>query len=165
MAILSGMVGWVSTAFSLPNATCPIHLWGEKNTPLGVITLGPRQAHWMRPWLTLVTRLRPSALPYRRIRGNIVHLTTWTGKNALLGGQGDSVPVRLSDYQETRIAIAIVGSLLRFRDHNTRPFPLRPRARSPCFFEGFFLLFRCRTRFQIVGQRIDVRVSLLRDVI
>src|SRR5271157_372507 len=68
MAILSGMVGWVSTAFSLPNATCPIHLWGEKNTPLGVITLGPRQAHWMRPWLTLVTRLRPSALPYRRIR-------------------------------------------------------------------------------------------------
>src|SRR5271157_5035920 len=75
MAILSGMVGWVSTAFSLPNATCPIHLWGEKNTPLGVITLGPRQAHWMRPWLTLVTRLRPSALPYRRIRALLLLLT------------------------------------------------------------------------------------------
>src|SRR5271157_5371039 len=74
MAILSGMVGWVSTAFSLPNATCPIHLWGEKNTPLGVITLGPRQAHWMRPWLTLVTRLRPTALPYRRIRDSLFKL-------------------------------------------------------------------------------------------
>src|SRR5271157_1290780 len=63
------MVGRPSRAFSLPNATYLIHLWGEKNTPLGVITLGLRQAHLMRRWLTLATRLRPSALPsYRRIR-------------------------------------------------------------------------------------------------
>src|SRR5271157_2657823 len=70
------MVGRPSRAFSLPNATYLIHLWGEKNTPLGVITLGLRQAHLMRRWLTLATRLRPSALPsYRRIRDSYLPLT------------------------------------------------------------------------------------------
>jgi hypothetical protein len=70
--------------FSLPNATYLIHLWGEKNKPLGVITLGPRQAHLMRPWLTLATTTLPISFTLSTDQGQLLSLDNSQNRDSVL---------------------------------------------------------------------------------
>src|SRR5580658_4867993 len=81
------------------------------------------------------------------LSGNVFH-STWTGEIALLRGQRDTVPVRLSDwYRETRL-LSVVRLMMRSRLVVTDPdnFPearFWPTSELPTIHERRIGIFGC----------------------